>query len=61
MYGIAFEAGCFIAEPACSVNIGVRLEEVGVLAVDIRLTCDFGIVSLWCDEHFDPIVLMHTG
>ena len=61
MYGIALEAGCFIAEPACSVNIGIGLEGVGALAGDVRLTCDFGIVSLWCDEHFDPIALICTG
>lgn len=61
MYGIAFEAGCFIAEPVCPVNTGIGLEGVGAVAVDVRLTCDFGIVSLWCDEHFDRIVLVHTG
>lgn len=61
MYGIALEAGCFIAEPVCSVNILVCLDVVEALPVDIRLACDFGMGSLWCDEHFDPILLIHTG
>ncbi len=61
MYGTAFEAGCLIAEPACSVNTGVGLEGVEAFAVDVRFTCDFGMVSLWRDEHFDRAVLAHAG
>jgi len=61
VYGIALEAGCFIAKPGRSVNTGLGLVDVGVEVGKGCFDRGFVIISLWCDKHFNGIVLAHAG
>lgn len=61
MYGIALEAGCFIANPARSVNTGLGLIDDGAGEGNGCFDRGFVMVSLWCNEHLNGAVLAHAG